>query len=108
MSTVLNCECFSKEYGFSYIHAVSHGENTSVSHIDKDLFSIFVLLSGELDYIVEGKKLHLSTNDILLVGNNELHQSILKKETSCEYILLMINLDFFIKNNFSKIFQHLL
>ena len=71
MSTVLNCECFSKEHGFSYIHAVSHGGNTSVSHIDKDLFSVFLLLEGSLDYIIEGKIVHVAPKDVILVGNNE-------------------------------------
>lgn len=99
MSDFIKHECSSVQHGFSYIHNTSRGENVSASHIDKDLFSIFVLLKGELDYIIEGKKLHLSPNDILLVGNNELHQSIFNKEANCEYILLMINLDFFIKNN---------
>ena len=36
---------------------------------------------------------------MLLVGNNEIHQSIFKKGLECEYVLLMVNLDFFIKHN---------
>lgn len=99
MSTVLNCECFSKEHGFSYIHAVSQGDNTSVSHIDKDLFSVFLLLEGSLDYVIEGKIVHVTPKDVILVGNNELHYSIVKNGNMCNYILLMINLEFFIKNN---------
>lgn len=99
MSTVLDCECFSKEHGFSYIHAVSHGGNTSVSHIDKDLFSVFLLLEGSLDYVIEGKVVHVTPKDIILVGNNEFHYSIVKNGASCDYILLMIDLEFFIKNN---------
>ncbi len=103
MSDYINHECSSVQHGFSYIHNTTHGESVSASHVDKDLFSVFVLLKGELDYIVEGNLLHLSPQDILIVGNNELHQSILKKDTDCEYILLMINLDFFIKNNCTEL-----
>lgn len=99
MSDYINHECSSLQHGFSFIHNTSCGESISASHIDKDLFSVFVLIDGELDYIVEGKQIHLTNNDILLVGNNELHQSIFKKDCHSEYILLMINLDFFIKNN---------
>ncbi len=99
MNTVLNCECFSKEHGFSYIHAVSCGNDVSVSHIDKDLFSIFLLLEGSIDYVIEGKTIHVTPNDIVLVGNNELHYSVAKNGNICEYILLMLNLEFFIKNN---------
>lgn len=99
MDTVFNCECYSKEHGFSYIHAVSRGSNTSVSHVDKDLFSIFLLLDGNLDYIIEGKTVHVTPNDIILVGNNETHYSVAKNGNMCDYILLMVNLEFFIKNN---------
>ena len=99
MEEIISKECRSTQHGFSYFHGVSHGENVSASHIDKDLFSVFILLDGEIDYIIEGKRLHLLPKDMLLVGNNELHQSIFKKGLECEYILLMVNLDFFIKHN---------
>ncbi len=92
-------ECSSNLHGFSYVHTVSRGENVSASHIDRDLFSVFVLLDGKMDYIIEGKRCSLSPKDILLVGNNELHQSVFKEGLRCEYILLMLNLDFFIKHN---------
>ncbi len=99
MADRISNECSSTQHGFSYVHGVSLGENVSASHIDKDLFSVFILLDGEIDYIIEGKRLHLLPKDMLLVGNNELHQSIFKKGLECEYILLMVNLDFFIKHN---------
>lgn len=91
--------CSSTRYGFSYIHSKSHEKGALESHIDKDLFSVFVLLDGEIDYIVEGKQLNIKEKDLLLVGNNELHRRVLKENTTCEYILLMFNLDFFIKND---------
>lgn len=94
-----NFECVSKEHGFSYVHGVSCGSNTSVSHVDKDLFSVLLLLDGTLDYVIEGKTVHITPKDILLVGNNEIHYSIVKSGNMCNYILLMINLEFFIKNN---------
>ncbi len=103
MEEKISKECRSAQHGFSYIHSISHGENVSASHIDKDLFSVFILLDGEIDYIIEGKRLHLSPKDMLLVGNNELHQSIFKKGLECEYILLMLNLDFFIKHNCTEL-----
>ena len=99
MADRISNECSSTQHGFSFVHNVSLGENVSVSHIDKDLFSVFILLDGEIDYIVEGKRIHLLPKDMLLVGNNEIHQSIFKKGLECEYVLLMVNLDFFIKHN---------
>ena len=99
MTDKISNECSSTLHGFSYVHNVSVGENVSASHVDRDLFSVFILLDGEIDYIVEGNRLHLLPKDMLLVGNNEIHQSIFKKGLECEYVLLMVNLDFFIKHN---------
>lgn len=103
MENLKNFELVSKQQGFTYIHNVSYGENVSTSHIDKELFSVIVLLNGELDYIIEGKRIHLQPQDILLVGNNELHRSIFKEGLECEYILLMVNIDFFVKHNCTEL-----
>lgn len=99
MADKINNECKSIQHGFSFVHGVSHGENVSAAHIDRDLFSVFILLDGEIDYVIEGNRLRLSPKDMLLVGNNELHRSILKKGGMYEYALLMVNLDFFIKHS---------
>ena len=101
-------QCESSQYRFSYVHYAGGG-NPSVAHIDKDLFSVFMLIDGEADYDIEGRRIHLTANDILLVGNNELHRSIADRKQRCEYLLLMVNLDFFIKNNcthFSEMVFH--
>ena len=99
MENWICCETASSRHGFSYIHCKIRGKSASEPHIDKDQFSVFVLLAGELDYVVEGKPLHIHPKDLLLVGNNELHRRVLKENVCCEYILLALNLDFFIKNN---------
>ena len=99
MADFIECSCNSSRHGFSYIHSGTHEESSLESHIDKDLFSIFILLDGEIDYIVDGTQLNIKEKDLLLVGNNELHRRVLRENTTCEYILLMVNLDFFIKNN---------
>ncbi|MBO4433449.1 MAG: helix-turn-helix transcriptional regulator [Clostridia bacterium] len=87
----------SEQYGFTYQHFSGKGGDTA-AHIDKDLFSIVMLKSGELGYNVEGKRIDMTPGDILIVDNNELHRSILSKYKNCEYLLLMLKLDFFIKN----------
>ena len=99
MNDLVNFEHRSQEMGFTYIHSTVLDDTFSVAHVDRDLFSVVMLLDGELDYVIEGKPVHIQPKDILLVGNNELHHTIVPKESKCEYILLMINLDFFIKNN---------
>lgn len=94
-----NFDCISRQYGFSYCHKTSDDQTVSVAHIDRDLFSVFALLDGQVDFIIESRRVRLLPGDVLLVGNNELHRSIFKKDVTSEYLLLMINLDFFIKNN---------
>ena len=103
MADRISNECRSAQHGFSFVHGVNLGENVSVSHIDKDLFSVFILLDGEIDYIIEGNHLRLFPKDMLFVGNNELHRSVFKEGHACEYILLMVNLDFFIKHNCTEL-----
>lgn len=104
MKNNICAECNSKKYGFSYIHFSGRG-STSAPHIDKDLFSIFMLLGGNVNYDIEGKLIHISPDDILLVGNNELHRCIMNSNKNCEYLLLMVDLDFFIKNNCTEFAQ---
>lgn len=99
MNAFPNSEYCSKELGFSYICAVSNGANASVAHVDKDWFSVFLLLNGSVDYVIEGNVVHMNPHDVILVGNNELHYSVVKNGEPCNYILLMLNLEFFIKNN---------
>lgn len=103
MNEFVKIELSSKQQGFSYIHNVTNGEQTSNMHIDKELFSLLLLKSGEVDYVIEGKPIHLYPKDILLVGNNELHRGVFKKDLDSEYILFMINLDFFVKHNCTEL-----
>ena len=98
MNNNIHAECSSRQYGFSYVH-ISGAEARSTAHLDKNLFSVLMLIDGEIDYDVEGKLIHITPNDILIVGSNELHRSIIGKNIECEYLLLMVNLDYFIKNN---------
>ena len=98
MANNFSVESSNGQYGFSYIHYSGKAFNSNL-HIDKNLFSIFMPLGGEIAYDVEGKIIHIKPDDILLIGNNELHRCIVKQNSNCEYLLLMVNLDFFIKNN---------
>lgn len=94
-------ECTDRQYGFSCLH-YSGRINNSDLHVDKDLFSIFMPIKGEITYDVEGKLIDIKPKDILLIGNNELHRCISSQNKTCEYILLMVDLDFFIKNNCTR------
>ena len=98
MNTNVNVACSNNKYGFSYLHFLGKGKQTTLHH-DRDLFSVVMPINDKLDYEIEGKCIHIMPYDILLVGNNELHRSIIKQNKKYEYLLLMVDLDFFIKNN---------
>lgn len=94
-------ECNNRDYGFSYMHKTTNmiHEKSNPPHIHKDLIEIFMLINGDVDYVIEGNQFHVNPYDVILVNNNELHRSIAKANSTFECILLSINLDFFIKNN---------
>ncbi|MBO4468110.1 MAG: helix-turn-helix transcriptional regulator [Clostridia bacterium] len=98
MADNFSLESLGSQYGFSFIHYSGKAYNSNL-HIDKNLFSIFMLLTGDITYDVEGKIIRIKPDDILLIGNNELHRFIAKQNSNCEYLLLMVNLDFLIKND---------
>lgn len=41
-----------------------------------DWYEIYYLISGEVDYYIEGQKYHISDNDILIINNQELHKPV--------------------------------
>lgn len=91
--------CESSKYGFSYTHKFGINIKSSTPHIDKDIFAVVILLDGDMDYVIEGQRLHMNKYDVVLVNNHELHHNIIKENSPCDFILLMVNLDFFIKND---------
>lgn len=98
MSKSVCVACSNSKYGFSYLHFSGECKKTAPHH-DRNLFSVVMPINGKLDYEIEGKCIRVTPYDILLVGNNELHRSIVNRNEKYEYLLLMVNLDFFIKNN---------
>ncbi len=93
--------CESKELSFSYYHIKSYSKNkdSDPPHTHKDLLEIFLLLDGDMDYVIDGKQFHVNPYDMVVVSNEETHRSI--KNSDSEYILLSVNLDFFVKNDCS-------
>ena len=97
MSELYLRECVSTQHGFSYIHKVGTNLKSSEPHTDKDLFAVFMHLEGDFDFVIEGKRLCLKPYDVVIVSSNELHHSIIKENSKIDFILLTINLDFFLK-----------
>lgn len=96
-------ECNNHEIGFSYLHKCLKKSNAKSDppHTHKDLFEIFLLIKGNTDYVVDGRKFHVKPYDMVLVNSDELHRSIIRNDSDFECILLSINLDFFVKNDCS-------
>lgn len=92
-------ECISVDHGFSYIRKAGTNIKSSDPHMDKDIFAVFILLEGSIDFVVEGKRISLEPYDVMIVNNHELHHSITKENSKIDFILLTINLDFFLKND---------
>ena len=52
-------------------------KNVALHH--HDFYELYFLLSGEVDYLVEGKIYKLNPGDIVLLNTRELHQAVIRK-----------------------------
>lgn len=53
-----------------------------------DFSKIIVFLSGQVTYMIEGKKYQLKPHDILLVNNHEIHQPLIDSTVTYERIII--------------------
>lgn len=56
-----------------------------------EFHKIVVCLSGQVTYIIEGNTYHLTSGNILIIPEHQIHQSILQSGTPYERIILWIN-----------------
>lgn len=59
-----------------------------------DFYEVYYLLSGEVDYWVDGRIYRLTPGDLLLINPMELHRPLVKPDSLYERIVLWINRDF--------------
>lgn len=59
-----------------------------------DFYEIYYFLSGNVEYLVEGRSYTLQPNDILLISPLELHRPTVAPDTAYERIVLWIDADF--------------
>ena len=55
-----------------------------------DFYEVYLFLSGEVDYWVDGRLYRLQPGDVLLINPMELHRPIVKADTAYERIVLWI------------------
>lgn len=59
-----------------------------------DFYEIYYLLSGNVDYWVDGRIIHMQPGDLLLINPMELHRPILEQGMVYERFVLWINKEF--------------
>ena len=74
-----------------------HFHDTEPKEVDfhnHDFFEIYLFLSGNVNYIIEGKSYKLKPRDILIINNKELHKAFIEKGAAYERIVIWINPDY--------------
>ena len=56
-----------------------------------DFYEIYLFLSGNVTYVIEGKSYKLRPKDIIIINNQELHKAFIEKGSSYERIVIWIN-----------------
>lgn len=56
-----------------------------------DFYEIYLFLSGDVTYVIEGKSYKLKPNDIIIINNQELHKAFIENGTPYERIVIWIN-----------------
>jgi len=64
-----------------------------------DFNEIFILLSGDVDYFIDGRIYNLTTGDMLLINSQEIHRPIIKPDTVYERIVLFIRPEFILSHS---------
>ena len=65
-----------------------------VEYHNHDFYEVFFLISGKVNYIIEGKSYILKPGDIVLINNKELHKPVIEPESAYERVVIWINPDF--------------
>lgn len=74
--------------GFELQHRkTSHPQNVELHH--HDFYEVYLLISGDVTYTVEGQLIHIYPGDILLISPRELHQVFIRNE-NCLYERLVL------------------
>lgn len=78
-----------------------HNTPVEVDFHNHDFYEIYLFLSGNVTYVIEGKSYTLRPKDIIIINNKELHKAFIKEGTPYERIVIWINPEY-IKSLCSK------
>jgi len=86
-----------RQYMISPDFEIYHYKDQPTLEIDfhnHDFYEIYYLISGKVNYMVEGKCYSLKHDDILIINNKELHRPEIQKGAIYERIVLWVNPEF--------------
>lgn len=90
--------CIFKEYSsktgaFHFHHArLSAGKETLIGPESHRLFEVLYLISGHLEYSIEGEHYAVGEGDVILISPNEIHSLKIGGETAYERIVVMFDI----------------
>lgn len=83
---------------FRYFHLIDKKNMEFQSHYH-DFNKIIIFISGNVNYLIEGKSYKLKPWDIILVNSNEVHKPVISEKKPYERIIIWLNELFLKKHN---------
>jgi len=78
---------------FEFFH-YEDSESANVEYHEHDFYEIFIMYSGTVSYMIEGKLYKLKPGDIVLISDKDLHKPIAEPDGNYERIVLWVNREF--------------
>lgn len=78
---------------FEFFHYKDDGP-VEVEYHNHLFYEVFIFLSGDVTYIIEGKSYRIRPGDIVLINNRELHKSVVEPGKTYERYVLWIDPDY--------------
>lgn len=78
---------------FEFFHYYD-SQSASVQYHGHDFYEVFILYSGTVSYLIEGKLYKMRPGDILLINDKDLHRPIVQEGQKYERIVLWINREY--------------
>jgi AraC-like DNA-binding protein len=83
---------------FEFFH-LKDKKNIQFEYHYHDFNKILIFISGNVNYLIEGKAYKLKPWDILLISNKEVHMPVIDPDETYERIIIWVNSDFMEKHN---------
>lgn len=97
-------EYYDKDYknGYDYVYAIDYTPKVDKDfrlHNHDDSYEIFLFISGDANFHIEGNIYHSHPHNIYIARPFELHHNVFLSQEKYERIVINLKLDFFDRNN---------